>query len=71
MLEHYYRVQSNKLVRKKEANLRMFALRVKHTVDRGWPYDSKNQKNNYYTNYFTKGIQAHTKVLRYALQLTI
>ena len=70
-LEHFYRVQSNKLVRNKEENLRMFALQGKQTVDRRWPYASKDQKNNFYTGYFTKVIQAHKKLLRYSLQLTV
>ena len=57
--EHYYRAQCNKLERKKDENIRMFALRVKQTVDKGWLYATKEQKNNYYTDYFTQGIRSN------------
>ena len=49
----------------------MFALRVKQTVDKGWLYASKEQKNNYYIDYFTQGIQSNRKLLRYATQLVV
>ena len=62
--EHYFRAESNKLERKKEENLRMFALRVKQTIDKGWLYASKEQKNNYYNDYVTKIIQENRKLLR-------
>ena len=49
----------------------MFALRVKQTVDKGWLHASKEQKNIYYTDYFTKGIKGNRKLLRYASQLVV
>ena len=63
--KHYYRAQCNKLERKKDENVRMFALRVKQTVDKGWLYATKEQKNNYYTEYFTQAIKNNRKLLRY------
>ena len=41
--------------RKKDENI------VKQTIDKGRLYASKGQKNNYYSDYFTKGIQGNRK----------